>query len=203
MRLQYNAPVILTYTLLALGALVLGIYTNGYTTAMFFSSHGGNLADPLFYLRLFGHVLGHASLDHYINNFLMILLIGPILEEKYGSAVMFVMIVMTALATSILNLVLFGTGLLGASGVLFMLIVLASFANTQTGSIPITFILVAVLFIGREVVGSMILDDNISQGAHIVGGLCGAGFGFLTEKKKDVHSHKVHHTAKTGVTKTH
>lgn len=43
------------------------------------------MLSPLFYVRLFGHVLGHASWDHFTGNILLILVIGPMIEEKYGS----------------------------------------------------------------------------------------------------------------------
>lgn len=85
MQLQYNSPVILTFFLLSLGALFLGQWTGGWTTKHLFCVYRGSLKDPLFYIRLFGHVLGHASWDHFLNNMLLLLVIGPPMEEKYGS----------------------------------------------------------------------------------------------------------------------
>ena len=52
---------ILTFFLLSLGALFLGQWTGGWTTKHLFCVYRGSLKDPLFYIRLFGHVLGHAS----------------------------------------------------------------------------------------------------------------------------------------------
>jgi membrane associated rhomboid family serine protease len=98
-------------------------------------------------------------------------------EEKYGSKRLLIMILLTALVTGILNILFFNTGLLGASGIVFMLILLSSFTNVRNGEIPITFILVAFLFLGKEVLES-IQNDNISQFAHIIGGICGSIFGF-------------------------
>ena len=37
-----------------------------------------------FFVRLFGHVLGHAGWDHFIGNMLLFLVIAPSLEERYG-----------------------------------------------------------------------------------------------------------------------
>ena len=56
---------------------------------------------------------------------------------------MFEMILVTALLTALLNAVFFNTGLLGASGIVFMLILLSSCANIRAGEIPLTLILVA------------------------------------------------------------
>jgi hypothetical protein len=76
----------------------------------------------------------------------------------------------------------FNTALLGASGIVFMLILLASTANLRQGQIPLTFLLVAVLFLGGEVVDAF-KNDHISQMAHLVGGLAGAAFGFASVGK--------------------
>jgi rhomboid protease GluP len=104
-------------------------------------------------------------------------LVGPIVEEKYGSKSLLIMILITALITGILNILFFNAGLLGASGIVFMLILLSSFTNVRSGEIPVTFILVAILFLGREVFESL-QNDNISQFAHIIGGICGSVFGY-------------------------
>jgi len=148
------------------------------STRLLFSVYRGNLTDVFFYIRLFGHVLGHADWEHFVNNFLIILLVGPMLEMKYGSKNMFYMIMITALTMGILNVVFFDTALLGASGVAFMLIILSSFVNIRKGSIPLTLILTASLYIGREVVAGLTENDNISQFTHIAGGICGCVFGF-------------------------
>lgn len=184
-RIHYNSPVILTYALLSLIVLIIGNLTNMSSTRLLFSVYRGSLTDIFFYIRLFGHVLGHVNWEHYVNNFLIILLIGPMLETKYGSRNMFRMIVITALVTGILNVIFFDTALLGASGVAFMLIILSSFANIKKGSIPLTLILTASLYIGREVVAGLASNDNISQFAHIAGGVCGCIFGFTMNSGKN------------------
>lgn len=177
-RIHYNSPVILTYAFLSLVVLIIGNITDMVSTRLLFSVYRGNLTDVFFYIRLFGHVLGHADWEHFVNNFLIILLVGPMLEMKYGSKNMFYMIMITALTTGILNVVFFDTALLGASGVAFMLIILSSFVNIRKGSIPLTLILTASLYIGREVVAGLTENDNISQFTHIAGGICGCVFGF-------------------------
>ncbi len=185
-RFHYNSPVILTMTILSFGALLLGYATDFKSTALLFSVYRGSFTDIFFYFRLIGHVLGHADWGHFINNFLLILLLGPMLEEKYGSKNIISMILATALITGVLNIILFNSALLGASGIVFMLIVLSSFANTRQGTIPITLILVIVIFIGREIMDGLLTKDNISQLTHIIGGLCGAIFGMsMTRSRKE------------------
>ena len=140
-------------------------------------------AHPLMIFSLFSHVIGHGSIEHLIGNMTFILLIGPIIEEKYDSSKTLLMIAATALITGLINVLFFSTGLLGASGIVFMLILLVSFTNVTDGKIPLTFILVVLLFVGKEVIQSM-QADHVSQAAHIIGGLCGSFFGFILGKKK-------------------
>ncbi len=65
LELQYNSPVILTFFLLSLLVLFLDQWTDGWTTMHLFCVYRSSLKDPLFYIRLFGHVLGHASWHAY------------------------------------------------------------------------------------------------------------------------------------------
>lgn len=130
------------------------------------------------YLGLFSHILGHGNWAHLVGNFTMILLLGPLLEERHGSGSLMIMIALTACVTGLINAIFFNTALLGASGIVFMFILLASMVNIKEREIPLTFILVAVLYLGVEVRNAF-RADNISQMGHLVGGLAGAVFGFI------------------------
>ena len=181
--IRFNAPVILTFALLSLLALLLGNWTNGAATHQYFSVYRSSLSDPLTYVRFFGHVLGHADYEHYMGNLLLLLLVGPGLEEKYGSGTMVWMILVTALVTGLVHFVFFpGSALLGASGVVFMMIVLSSFTAMRRGEIPVTLILVVIFYLGGEIMNGLFKKDNISQITHIVGGLCGLIFGFTVRR---------------------
>ena len=178
LRLQYNAPVILTFFLLSLGALLLDGATDGWTTTHLFCVYRSSLRDPLFYFRLFGHVLGHADLEHFMGNMLLFLVVGPPMEEKYGSIPLLKGILLTAFVSGVLQCLLFPqTALLGASGIVFMLIMLASLAG-GTGGIPLTMLLVAALYLGDQIYDALFVRDNVANFMHLVGGVCGTIFGF-------------------------
>ena len=182
-RIQYNAPVVLTFALVSLAALVLGVVTKGWTTHLLFSVYQAPLTDPFTYFRFFGHVLGHASYSHYIGNMMLLLVVGPPLEEKYGSQRLLFCVLVTALVSGLVQFVFFpGTALLGASGIVFMMIVLSSLAGMRGGAIPLTLIFVVILYLGGEVVDAVTVQDSVSQLTHIVGGLCGAMLGFAMGK---------------------
>ena len=180
-RISFNAPVIIGFTALSFVAMLAGQLTGGVATKLLFCTYPGSLLDPLTYVRMFTHVLGHADYSHWLGNFLLILVVGPSLEQRYGSRRLLVLIALTAFVTALLNNLLFRNGLLGASGVAFMMILLASFAGREEGTIPLTLILVAVLWLGGEVVDAF-TADNVSQFAHILGGAVGCAAGFALER---------------------
>jgi membrane associated rhomboid family serine protease len=174
----YNAPVVLTFALLAFLVHLGNIQTGGSLSPAYFAA----LPDFDYrsfwsWFRLVSHVLGHRDTAHLTANFSVILLIGPVLEEKYGSRQLLIMILVTALVTGVLNTLFFNTGLMGASGIVFMMILIGSFANHRPGEIPLTFVLVVGLYLAGEVTAAFRRDD-VSQFAHLLGGLCGTVFGF-------------------------
>ncbi len=184
LRLTYNAPITLTFTIVCVSVFATTYVVGPWFTNMFFTLHsGGSWLNPLHLLTCVTYPFGHASWDHLSGNMLFVLLLGPLLEEKYGRSDMLMMFGITTIGIAIVNSVLFSTGLLGASGIVFMLIVLSSFTNLREGTLPITAVVVAALFVGREVLQGF-TNDNISQMAHIVGGVFGLGFGLLASTRK-------------------
>jgi rhomboid protease GluP len=186
MRIKYNAPTTLSFAFLcALVLLLSKTLLPGLTTNFFMvpGKTGFNAAKIIDWIRVFTHVVGHADWNHLVSNFSFILLIGPILEMNYGSFTLFIMILLTALVTGLLNVFLFPTALMGASGVVFMMILLASFTNFNKGEVPLTFILILALYLGREILNSF-QSNNISEFAHVAGGFCGSLFGFFKPAKR-------------------
>ena len=185
LRISFNSPVVLTFTFICLVALLLGKLTNGASTAAVFSVYRSSLLSPLTYVRFFGHVFGHAGWDHFFGNITFLLVIGPMLEEKYSSENLLFVILCTALVTGLVNFIFFPhVQLLGASGVVFAFILLASFSGFRDGAIPATFLLVAVIYIGGQIYSAVTVEDNISNMAHIVGGAVGSVLGYIMEKNK-------------------
>ncbi len=183
MRINYNSPVVLTFALIAIAVFLLSsTIIPGLTNSMFSVYPTFSFGNPMDYFRLVSHVVGHASTSHLLNNLVFILLLGPILEEKYGSRKILLVIIVTALVTGIFNVVFASTGLMGASGIVFAFIILVSIVNVQKNTIPLSFIIVAILFIGEEFLRSF-QDDMISQTAHIIGGIVGAAFGFRIARR--------------------
>lgn len=182
LSIYLNAPITLGFCAICLLALVLQALTGGRSTALLFSTYSSSLLNPLTYIRLIGHVFGHADYNHLIGNIMYILILGPMLEEKYKDRLIYV-ILATALVTGIVNNILFpNTQLLGASGVVFAFILLSSITGNAHG-IPITSLIVAVLWIGGEILDMVTLQDSVSQLTHIIGGFTGFIIGMKFKRR--------------------
>ena len=185
LRITFNAPVTLGFVFLCFVVTLAGIMTGTKSTMAIFMTYHSSLRNPLTYIRFFTHIFGHSGWEHFIGNASFLLLLGPMLEEKYGSKEMIEVIAITAVATALINYIFFiNVALCGASGVVFAFIILASFTGFKAGEIPLTFILVAVIFIGQQVYQGIAIMDNISNMAHIVGGIVGACIGYMLNRRE-------------------
>lgn len=184
LKITFNAPITLGFVIICFIATLLGVISNGTITQTLFMTYHSSLTNPMTYLRFITHIFGHSGWSHFIGNASYLLLLGPMLEEKYGSKVLLEIMGITAVVTGLVNYIFFwNVGLCGASGGVFAFIILASFTGFKEGEIPLTFILVAIIFIGQQVYEGIAVQDNISNMAHIVGGIVGAIVGYLLNKK--------------------
>lgn len=185
MKVTYNAPVVLTFCFVSWVVLQVA-YIFGPTVLLdYFSTNGElELTSPIFYLSLVTHVLGHESMRHLAGNAIIILLAGPMLEERLGSRKLLAMIVTTAIVTGLTNTIFIGKGILGASGIAFMMITLASCGKLRRGELPLTLIGAAYLNLAPEIVDSF-YENGVSQFSHILGGILGMFFGLFWNSRED------------------
>ena len=183
-KLVFNAPFVLGFAFTCLAVLLVGILTGGKSNELLFLVYRAPLDDPLTYVRFFTHVLGHANWGHLISNMCYFLLLGPMLEERYGAKKLLLIIALTALISGLVNFIFFPeTALCGASGVVFAFILLTSFTSFKSGGIPVTVILVAILYLGQQIYEGIFVSDDVSQLSHIIGGLVGAGAGYVWNRR--------------------
>lgn len=178
-KIAINSPVVIWFTLICVVVQIVSTLSGGASTNAFFTFHTNTLARPLEYYKLVSFAFGHSGWDHLVGNMTYILLLGPLLEEKYGSRRLAVIILASAIACSVTSILIFHTGGVGASGVVFTFILLSSVTNLREGEIPLTFILVAVLYFGQQIYGALFVREFVSYHGHIVGGLVGSVVGFL------------------------
>ena len=183
LRFSFNAPATLGFCGVCFIAMALNLITGGASNRTLFSVYRCSLASPLAWLRMVCHVFGHADWGHLLGNLMYILILGPMLEEKYGSVDLLLVMLAAALLTGLINFIFFPrVMLLGASGIVFALILLSSITRTRDGGIPLTFVLVAALYIGQQVWQAVTTRESVSYMAHIVGGAVGAGLGFALNR---------------------
>ena len=175
----FNAPATLCFALVSLAALGLNTLTGGMSNRLVFSVCRSSFLHPMTYVRLLCHVLGHTSFSHYVSNIAFLLALGPIVEERYGSFRLLLMFAVTAVVSGLLHMFVGSGALMGASGIVYMLIFLASTSGSRGGEIPLTLVAVAALYLTQEILGGLFSADNISHLSHIVGGVCGAVMGLF------------------------
>ena len=176
---DYNSPVIISYLIISIIAWLLNCITGGKSNKLLFTSYRSSPFNPLTYIRLFTHSIGHIDLSHLIHNFLFILLIGPMIEEKYGSINLLVMLLITSLVIGLFNTIFSNYSITGASGNVYMLIVLSSFSNISEGKIPITLVLILIFYVISEFKDRLIEGNKKTyHTGHLLGALCGIAFGF-------------------------
>lgn len=183
-KITFNSPVILGFVGLCFGVMLINFVTGGVSNQLLFITYHSSLRDPLTYVRSITHVLGHDGWEHFIGNMSYILLLGPMLEEKYGPVRILQVIGITAVVTGAINYMFFwNVALCGASGVCFAFILLSSFTSFKEGEIPLTFVLVAAIYLGQQIYEGIAFHDNVSNMAHIFGGIVGGISGYVLNKK--------------------
>ena len=176
---SYNSVVIISYFLVCLIILILNALSKGGVNK-FLTMKKGSIINPMTYIRLITSGLCHSNWTHFRNNFLFILLIGPMLEEKYGSLNLLIMITLTTLICSIVHTIFYKTSAIGASDNVYMLVVLCSIVNTTQGKIPITLLLIIIFYVADEIIKQIFKNnDNISHDSHIIGAIMGFVFGYF------------------------
>lgn len=174
-RIRLGPP----FTLILAVACVAGTYVPG---AGLLGVSGGlrSLLHPLTWLTLFTWPFVHADTAHLTGNLMFFLLLSPGLEKKQGSAEFLFCLGLTAVVAGLGHLAFGGnqTSLIGASGWVFMMIILSTFTTDEPGTVSIPTIVVAVLYGWREIKEAF-SPNQVSQLAHALGGLCGLAFGLL------------------------
>ena len=108
-RITFNSPVVLSFAIISFGVMAANYLTAGLSNQLLFTTYHSPLTSPMTYVRFFTHVLGHMGWSHYINNMMYMLLLGPMLEEKYCSRTIVEVILITGLMAGLANWFLFPT----------------------------------------------------------------------------------------------
>ena len=181
LKVTFNAPVVLTVAIISFIVSMVSAFVMPLNQALAF---GGILSlNPLKLLCLLTYPVAHGDFYHLFGNLMFLLLLGPVLEEKYGSRRLLLMFIMTSIISGLIIGILPLGGIMGASGLVFMCIMLISITDCREGEIPLTLILIALIYLGQELI-RVFNDDNISQLGHLIGGVCGIVFGLVFREER-------------------
>lgn len=177
MKITFNAPVTITIAVLAAAATLVP----GAATFLALRPMGMTCwLNPFWYTGIMGHIFVHQDLSHLIGNMAMFLILGTALEEKLKSGRFLILVAiltfLTGLTVSALGLFTH-TSVLGASGLVFGLIMVTGTQGAKKGEIPITIILIAALWCIKEMGGVFDRTTHISNSTHLVGALWGLLYG--------------------------
>lgn len=140
--------------------------------------------NPRWYLGVVGHVFAHQNVAHFIGNASLLLLLAPSLERRFGTFGFTVLLCALIGATGLsASAVLFFTqkSLIGASGVVFALIFLHAMVDGRGKEIPLTAILLGVLWGSKELLG-LFDASTVANSAHLNGAFWGFFFGLGSRK---------------------
>ena len=150
------------------------------------TSQGGVLpfipSAPVSYFRLLLYIFGSEGgrAAELFTNLILIMLLGPSMEERYGSVIIGIMIFVSALFSGVLNACFLETSLVGCVPLVSMMIFLNAFMSFSKKKFPLSFAAVMLLFVLLQFFsGAGVLRIIVC----IAGGLCGSLFAFLTSPK--------------------
>lgn len=198
-KVAYDAPVTLSFVIICALIFLLNMLLAKSGKAVGFekifaspTSQSGVLpfipSSPISYVRLFFYIFGSggaagaaaAGASVLFTNLILIMLLGPAMEERYGSVIIGIMIFVSALFAGVLNACFCQACLVGAVPLVSMMIFLNAFMSFSKKKFPLSFAAVMVLFVLLQIFsGSGAVQIIIC----IAGGLCGSLFAFLTSPK--------------------
>lgn len=187
-NVDYNSPVIVNYIVVCFILYFANIITNGYINDICYLP-GNLIVNPFALHRLLTYTLVHGSFEHLIGNMALLALTGPSVENKYGGGIVLGLLGVNSVMIGLLQGVLIHQGVMGASSIVFMILILSVFADTETKKIPITVFIVGACYIGNELIGAL-MTDSVSQLSHIMGAVLGIVFGVLYSRVSDAEKEK-------------
>lgn len=155
-----------------------------------------NYTDPLSYVRIFAHVFHANTWINMISNATFLLLLGPVLEERYGSLVIGLTIFLSTLVSGVLA-TFSPTPVSGPAGIIFLFILLSTISSFEKRNLSLSSILLFILYSafvftqGYErniatIPGNKIIiffKANIPSFMALISGITGSIAGFLTAPK--------------------
>ena len=135
-----------------------------------------NVAD---YFRILLYPFGFSSWNQLTANLVFILLLFPKIESVFGKLFSSMLVLITVAFAGVICVCFSNSVIYGTSGIVCMLLILAIFISADKRQIPVSYILLAVIYFAREIV-SIIDTNTIEVFCHFAGSLAGSLVGILS-----------------------
>jgi membrane associated rhomboid family serine protease len=207
-KIMFDAPVTIVFVLLTIAVYFVNIMMKESLIPMMFTCRSLKAADPeaafnlknaLDYARLILHVFAYTDFPTLLINAVILLLLGSILEERYGSLMLFIMIFIAALVSGVLAVCSPQVPFTGTDSIIFMMIFLLSLTALAKHTVQVSWLLAFIAFTAYKAYGftttgtknlSAIIQDNLGLLISLAAGICGSLAGFLIAPKKSRKSPK-------------
>jgi membrane associated rhomboid family serine protease len=188
-RLTVEAPVVICFSLVCVMVHILNVTILPGLNRFLAVQDTFSMFSFMQYPRLITHVFAHDSqINHIKGNMMNLLLVGPSAEHVYGSHAMLLTFVLVAIVSAFAHILVGSayTHQLGASGIVFCVILLNSLVAADSGEIPLSFVLTVGLWVTDEVVKFLWNTDHMSHHAHLTGAIVGTMAGYYFKGKEAI-----------------
>lgn len=193
-KFTYDAPVTLTFSLVCIVVYLVDtfILKSYLSSSILLSPTSGSgllpfsFSDPLSYARLFLYVFGSGSINLLLSNLVLILLLGPSIEDYYGSVIIGIMMAVSILFSGVINACFCTSALQGSAVIVFMMIFLNGFIAIAKRKLTLSFIVVFLMFTVFQWLENKqpgVVDGIVTVLINIGGGLCGSLIASLASPK--------------------
>lgn len=199
--IKYDSPVILTFAIASFIVFALDFFVFKkdfikeffvcHASKVFGDYEAFNFKAFPDYPKMIFHELGSTSWHSLLTGILIIMILGPSVEEKFGSVFTGLMIFMTSLISGILTATISHYTLTGSTGVIFTFMILSLITDISKKSFSLSAFFIFVVFIAIQLLESgneeknfiLFMQKNTGLFIEMIGGICGSLFGFMVTPK--------------------
>lgn len=197
LKFIFDSPVVLVFSVVSAVIFISDLILKLNLSEKIFECPGAksvpafDFKSALSYVKLVIYPFGGENSTSFFLNIGFILLLGPVLEERYGSIMLALMIFITSLVGGVLTACVSTFGIYGCGGIVFMMIILSVLSVFIKKQLPVSWIFIFALYLalslfsGKKISGFMpFMQNNVPVFIQLASGICGSLFGFFVCPKK-------------------
>lgn len=197
LKFIFDSPVVLVFSVVSAVIFISDLILKLNLSEKIFECPGAksvpafDFKSALSYVKLVIYPFGGENSTSFFLNIGFILLLGPVLEERYGSIMLALMIFITSLVGGVLTACVSTFGIYGCGGIVFMMIILSVLSVFIKKQLPVSWIFIFTLYLafslfsGKKISGFMpFMQNNVPVFIQLASGICGSLFGFFVCPKK-------------------